>query len=1073
MERPPPGKVEDLATLAKLDEKVLLDELKIRYYNNDIYTYVGDILIAVNPFRDLGIYDDQTSNLYNLAKKTELPPHIFAIADSAYQCMIGHGGRTPENQCILISGESGAGKTESTKLIIKQLVELCHGNTQLEQQILQVNPLLEAFGNAQTLMNDNSSRFGKYIQLQFHNGQVLGAKISEYLLEKSRLVHQGSGEETFHIFYYMMAGLPKSKQEQFCLTAADKYRYLACGTAGVSKDKESSKKKYDELLNALDLVGFTDEEQYDMFTMVTSVLHLGNITFEEDDKDASYIPEMAPVDVVAKLLGVDSQDLAGTMTSIVTHTRGEQVTRHYTKQQAEEARDAVAKILYGRLFGWIVNKVNQLLAPTHIVPHSEQREIGILDIFGFEHFEKNSFEQACINLANEQLQYFFNHHVFKQEQEEYSREGIDWKEIKFVDNQPLLDLFLGRPLGILTVLDEESKFPRATEKTLVAKFNEKFGKVAYYKPAQSSKDSRFTILHYAGQVTYSGEGWLEKNRDTLPPGVMEMLQSSNNALVKSIFKAQVTRTGSLAFQGRQSTRKTRKGHRPSLEAARKRKLTVGGQFKNSLQVLMERMTSATPIFIRCLKPNHVKAPGSFDMKYIQQQLLYTGMLETTKIRREGFAVRPSFEDFVNKYKVILCKPTLAGTRDNCIKILKATGIKGWQVGKTKVFLKYYHIDEIADVLETMGKSAITLQRIARGFLGRRQAARRKEVARQQAQKVAELLSQIDGLSMKLISQQQTVLQNDKNIPQSFFGRPDSVLIEGPPPPVPDFPYRDLSSIGGVSLTSSDKRDYLQPKTFADSATQASDSEEDEISDDEFIPVPSTQHPGHKMASVRWFQETQATQIYDPSQQNFIAEWFHGVISRRQSEMLLKEKPTGTFLIRVSESRFGYTLSFRAEQRVRHYMIDQLRNKKFIIVGESKVHKTLKDLIEYLKDNKLSNWDGYLVEPCGQESGECDYGELVNERFYFTLEEQIKRQKTGKQRAMRESSRPLPPPPENWQTPPLPDRNYSLAKDMERDVSKRPLPPRPAEAYQRLLHNQTGRRSAFKEAQHNVYAPKKK
>ncbi|WAQ98013.1 MYO3B-like protein [Mya arenaria] len=986
MDRPPVGKVEDLATLAKLDEKVLLAELKTRYYNNDIYT----------------------SLKYNLSKKSENPPHIFAIADSAFQCM--------------------------------------------------VNPLLEAFGNAQTKMNDNSSRFGKYIQLSFHNGQVLGAKISEYLLEKSRLTFQSSGEESFHIFYYMMAGLPKSKQEQFCLQAADKYRYLANGIAGISNDRQMSKKHYEELLNALDLVGFTDEEQYDMFTVVTSVLHLGNTMFEEDDSDHSEIQDMAPVSVVAKLLNVDEQDMAGCMTSIVTITRGEHVKRHYSKAQAEEARDAIAKILYGRLFGWIVNKINQLLAPDHEVPQNESREIGILDIFGFEHFEKNSFEQACINLANEQLQFFFNQHVFKQEQEEYVKEGIDWQEIKFVDNQPLLDLFLARPVGMLSILDEESKFPRATDLTLVGKFNKNFTSSSYYKPIKSTQESKFSICHYAGEVTYDARGWLEKNRDTLPPGVMEMLQGSQNALVRSIFKAQVTRTGTLAFQGRKSTRKTRKGgHRPSLDAARKRKQTVGAQFKNSLQVLMERMTSSTPIFIRCLKPNHVKAPGNFNEKYINQQLLYTGMLETTKIRREGFAVRPSFEDFVNKYKVILCKPLLTGSRDNCSKILRATSIKGWQVGKTKVFLKYFHVDQLTEVLEQMGKSAITLQRIVRGFLARRHFARKLEVARQQAEKIAALLSQIEGLSMKMLNQQEGVKQQDKDIPQAFFGRPGSVIEPNYPPPVPDFPYKDLSHVGGASIASSHR--YLEPqpsKKFADFGTQASDSDS-EVSDDEFVPQNSKAHPGNKEASKNWFQETQATQIYDPMASNFIAEWFHGVISRRQSENLLKTKATGTFLIRVSESRFGYTLSFKGENRVHHYMIDQLRNKKFIVVGEPKVHKTLKDIIEYHQNNRISNWKGFLTDPCGQESGECDYGDLVNENFYFTLQAEIQRQKTGKPRNIRESNYRAPPPPPSElvnQGPPVPNRNYSVAfSGRSQQQSKRPLPKRPDEAYNRLLSNQ--------------------
>ncbi|KAL3866198.1 hypothetical protein ACJMK2_043520 [Sinanodonta woodiana] len=1100
MDRPPPGSVEDLATLAKLDEAILLDELKIRHRNGHIYTYVGDILVAVNPFRDLGIYGHEETNRYYLAKKNEHPPHIFAIADTAFQNMLGYGGRTPTNQCILISGESGAGKTESTKLIIKQLVELCRGNTQLQQQILQVNPLLEAFGNAQTKMNDNSSRFGKYIQLMFYHGQISGAKISEYLLEKSRVVHQNEGEENFHIFYYMFAGLSKDHLQHYGLNGPFKYRYLRNGPGSLKHSKDKLRSNYEELQNAMDLVGFTDEEQQDMFTIVSAVLHLGNLSFEEDDKDAAFIQDQNVMDNVASLLKVDPQELSGTLTSIVTITRGEHVKRYYSKQQADDARDAMAKFLYGRLFGWIVNKVNQLLASRDNIPLSAIMEVGILDIFGFEHFEHNSFEQACINLANEQLQFFFNLHVFKLEQEEYAKEGVDWNEIKFIDNQPLLDLFLSKPIGILSLLDEESHFPKGTDASFVEKLNVHFGGKGFYQPSQRSKDNKFTIHHYAGKVLYTASGWLEKNRDTLPPGVMEMLQMSDNELVKFIFRAQVTRTGTLAFQMRKSTRKTQKSRNTSkggFSDARKRKQTLGGQFKNSLQILMERMTSASPIFVRCLKPNHMKSPGNFDEKYIREQLLYTGMLETTKIRREGFAIRPGFEEFVNKFKVILCKPSLPGTRENCIKILQASKIKGWQVGKTKVFLKYFHLDQFSEILEKMGKSAIHLQRIVRGFLARRRYRKRLELARKEAALVEAFLRQVQNLSIELGNKEQLVMQNDKNIPPSFFGRPDSVSSNAAPPPVPFFPSR-ISPQPSV-------REYLEFKPtqrMVDSGTQADSSSGSEYSEDEFVPVPSTSHVPDKGAAVQWFKETQSHQVYDPQRENFIAEWFHGVITRRDSENLLKIKEVGCFLIRVSESRFGYTLSFKAEDRVRHYMIDQLRNKKFIIVGENKVHKTLKDLVEYHRQNKISNWNGLLKNPCGQEHGQCDYEDLVDERFYFTLEEQLKKEDTyrkpkkhpmqrnskTKQQIQRMSGRPLPQPPgvdydeppppvpirrsmmEN-NTPPIPDRNYSVAHHIgpgdksSNNMNSRQLPKRPNEAYSRLLNHQNASHGNYMEPKH--------
>nr|XP_022331356.1 myosin-IIIb-like isoform X1 [Crassostrea virginica] len=1074
MESCKPGSIADLATLANLDGKVLLNELKVRYQENNIYTYVGDILVAINPFRPLHIYGDEETQKYYLEKKSANPPHIFAIADAAYQCMLGYGGRIPQNQCVLISGESGAGKTESTKLIIKQLIELCRGNTQLEQQILQVNPLLEAFGNARTTMNDNSSRFGKYIQLIFRGEHVDGAKISEYLLEKSRVVHQNRGEENFHIFYYMFGGLSAEQKKSFNLLPAGQQRYLTNGADCLRAEPTFFKKQYEELVNAMDLVGFTDEEEDNLFAIIASVLHLGNVTFNMDDNDASFVEdENGPVKMAARVLGVSGEELVGTLTNMVTFTRGEQIKRHYTKAMAEDARDAVSKALYGRLFGWIVNKINQLLAPKE-QSSGEARQIGILDIFGFEHFEKNSFEQACINLANEQLQFFFNQHVFKMEQEEYVKEGIDWKEIKFVDNQPLLNLFLNKPIGILSLLDEETHFPKGTDQSLVEKLNTHFARNDNYGKSAQSKSSKFTINHYAGKVTYDATRWLDKNRDSLPPGVTEMLQSSSNALVKLIFRGQITRTGTLALQARKSSRTTRRSKRPpaagSNDGGRKRKQTVGGQFKNSLGILMERMMSSSPIFVRCLKPNHIKVPGKFDEKYINDQLLYTGMLETIKIRREGFAVRPSFAEFVEKYKIIVCEAALPGTKENCLKILKASKITGWQIGKTKVFMKYYHLDQLSDVFQRMGVSAIKIQKVIRGFLGRQEYRRRLAKARNEAERLKHLADDIYNLNIHLCNQLQIAKQNDTKIPDSFFHTPE----ESEFPPVPDF--TDVVSVKGSS------RSYEKPspkKVLQEIGIQAfkpipeeadGSSSDSEFSEDEFKPVSSHNFgtPGTKQATLRWFKETQTHQIYDPVNVtgNFIAEWFHGVISRRESESLLKGKPVGCFLIRVSESRFGYTLSFSGGNRTRHYMIDQLPNKKYIIIGENKVHRSLKDLVEYHKTVKISNWDGFLTEPCGQEHGFCDYQDLVGTNFYFQLE-QNKQPNTSQQHTrnppQRRGASRLNRAPENQSrnghvtsqdmAPPIPERSYSVAKPVQPQSSSRPLPRRPDEAYHRLLQNQ--------------------
>ncbi|RUS80244.1 hypothetical protein EGW08_012009, partial [Elysia chlorotica] len=683
MDRPPVGEVQDLASLAKLDETILLEEIKERYAQDRIYTYVGDILIAVNPFKDVGIYGKEYSDQYKHIKQSAHPPHIFAVADAAYQALLGRGGRQPGNQCILISGESGAGKTESTKLIIKQLVELCKGNTQLEQQILQVNPLLEAFGNARTNLNDNSSRFGKYIQLKLMQGHLSGAKISEYLLEKSRVVRQNHGEESFHIFYYLFAG---EQSAQLGLGQASSYRYLTNGGRHVANQLDLLSRQKADLTNAMDLVGFTDEDQANVFAMVASVLHLGNIDFQvnEDDDSTKVTDSNGPVRVAAKLLGIDSGEVEACLTCMVTVTRGEYVKRNYNKQQAEDAREAMAKAVYGRLFGWIVNKINCLLVPNDLDLNKGFTEIGILDIFGFEDFAKeggkNSFEQACINLANEQLQFFFNQHIFHMEQEEYKREGIDWTEINFVDNKPLLDLFLVKPIGILSLLDEESLFPKGTDQSYVDKLTKTFAGNSYFTKSQQTTKAVFSINHYAGKVTYTADNWLTKNRDTLPPGVTELLQSSSNELVKTIFRGQLTRTGSLALQGRRSASHKSKQRKSRLSSGGQdtamRKITVGAQFKNSLGILMERMMASTPIFVRCLKPNYMKQPGHLDTQFVLAQLLYTGMLETIEIRRKGFAVRPNFVQFVEKYK-ILKDLKLKGTPEDCISILNSARLEGW------------------------------------------------------------------------------------------------------------------------------------------------------------------------------------------------------------------------------------------------------------------------------------------------------------------------------------------------------------------------------------------------------------
>ncbi|NXR69009.1 MYO3B protein, partial [Rhadina sibilatrix] len=529
------------------------------------------------------------------------------------------------------SGESGAGKTESTKLLLQHIMSLCKGNSQLEQQILQVNPLLEAFGNAQTVMNDNSSRFGKYIQLRFQENTVQGAKLSEYLLEKSRVVQQDTGERNFHIFYYMFAGLSSEQKEMYGLLDPSFYRYIS-GRFGTQEVAERWKHKYQEVCNALDMVGFQEQEQVDMQAILAGVLSLGNVTFEPEESNGS--------------VKVSEASQGWLKAAAVSHKKCQQKLYGYDALShcllsccccslCADARDSIAKVAYGRVFGWIVCKINELLAE-NVDPEVELREIGILDIFGFENFAVNRFEQLCINLANEQLQHFFNHHIFQLEQAAYKEEGLPWETITFNNNEPILNLLLAKPLGLLSLLDEQSAFPQATDKTFVDKLNSSFKGNLHFQPARG-RVLGFSIIHYAGKVQYAAKGFLEKNRDTLPANVRGLFISSVTPLLIPLH---------IHHKPRHSLARVRCGHEALLWF--NGLLMFLCPCQHSLMVLMERMYSANPHFVRCIKPNREREPGVLDNQVVLLQLRYNGLLETIRIRRDGFSWRPSFEEFAER-----------------------------------------------------------------------------------------------------------------------------------------------------------------------------------------------------------------------------------------------------------------------------------------------------------------------------------------------------------------------------------------------------------------------------------------
>ncbi|KAK5617011.1 hypothetical protein CRENBAI_016490 [Crenichthys baileyi] len=632
--------VEDMSALAELHEAAIMHNLYQRYQKDNIYTNIGSILAAVNPYKQIpGLYDLESVDLYSKHHLGELPPHIFAVANECYRCI----WKRHDSQCVLISGESGAGKTESTKLLLQFLSVMSQNSvgtpqsertTHVEQAIVQSSPIMEAFGNAKTVYNNNSSRFGKFIQLHFSEcGNIQGGCVIDYLLEKNRVVRQNPGERNYHIFYALLAGASKEDKGLYFLEdPAESFHYLS--QSGCLKDKSlNDKELYNSVMEALKVLGFTEEEIRDMFKLLSGVLQLGNMEFML--AGGAQITTKQVVSNVSELLGLDAFQLSEVLTQRSIILRGEEICSPLTIEQAIDSRDSVAMALYSQCFSWIILKINQ-----KIKGKENFKSIGILDIFGFENFEVNRFEQFNINYANEKLQAYFNKHIFSLEQLEYNREGVQWDAIDWMDNAECLDLI---------------------EKT----------NPYYVKPRVA--DHQFGIKHYAGEVLYDVRGILEKNRDTFRDDILNMLKDSRLDFIYDLFE----KVGSRNNEEKMGTAR--------------RKPTVSSQFRDSLHALMATLSASNPFFIRCIKPNMEKNPHVFDPETVLNQLRYSGMLETVKIRRAGFPVRRPFKDFFLRYKIILKdKVPAAGddkkrSTDLLTKYDKTK--KEWQLGKTKVFMK--------------------------------------------------------------------------------------------------------------------------------------------------------------------------------------------------------------------------------------------------------------------------------------------------------------------------------------------------------------------------------------------------
>ncbi|XP_042741292.1 unconventional myosin-VIIb [Lagopus leucura] len=723
--------VEDMIRLGDLHEAGMVHNLLIRHQQHKIYTYTGSILVAVNPYQLLPLYTVDLIRLYCNKRIGELPPHVFAIADNCYFNM----KRNKRDQCCVISGESGAGKTESTKLILQFLAAISGQHSWIEQQILEANPILEAFGNAKTIRNDNSSRFGKYIDIYFnHSGVIEGARIEQFLLEKSRVCRQAPEERNYHIFYCMLMGMNLEQKKMLNLGTASEYTYLTMGNC-TSCDSRNDAKEYAHIRSAMKILMFSDSEHWDISKLLAAILHLGNVEFEAavyDNLDCSDVMDSPHFSIATKLLEVDYSELQNSLTNLSIIVRGESVSRPLNVAQAADGRDAFVKGIYGRIFLWIVNKINSaIFNPTSQKPKNTRHSIGLLDIFGFENFSNNSFEQLCINIANEHLQQFFVHHVFKLEQEEYLAEHITWNNIDFTDNRQALEVIALKPMNIISLIDEESKFPKGTDATMLIKINSLHGKSRVYIPPKSDHDTKFGINHFAGAVFYESKDFLEKNRDTLSANVMQVVHSSKNKFLKEIFQVETNPTslgrGTIRHFG---TDQAYKG----LDTT-KRLSTLGGQFKQSLEKLMKILAQCQPYFIRCIKPNDYKKPLLFDRELCIKQLRYSGMMETIRIRKAGYPVRYTFEEFFERYRVLLPRSALEAVKNDarqcCVRISEAVLGKdeSWQAGKTKMFLKDYH-DTILELerQKILTDKVVLIQKVMRGFKDRKQFLKQRKSA---------------------------------------------------------------------------------------------------------------------------------------------------------------------------------------------------------------------------------------------------------------------------------------------------------------------------------------------------------
>ncbi|CAD5229250.1 unnamed protein product [Bursaphelenchus okinawaensis] len=693
--------VEDLTELEDIHEAGILRNLLVRFKQDLIYTYCGDCLISLNPYKNLDIYNPSFMKCYRNRRIGELEPHIYAIAEAAHKNLFA----TRCDQSIVISGESGAGKTESCKHIIKYL--MVNNNSQVEEQILMSNPLIEAFGNAKTLNNENSSRFAKFIQLYFNEyGAIEGAEITQYLLEKSRVISHSTEDTNFHIFYFMLNGMSPDAKKTLHLTRTDDYFLLSQGNTAEMEKQEA---EYNVIINCFKKLGFEAAVVHQIFQLLSAILNLGNLDYQTKvtrNVETTELADPEQVTVVSELLNVDEAELSKVLTATSMTIRSETVTRNLTAQQAIDSRDSLIKNLYAYIFQFLLKQINVVLQPASDA--KTFKKLDILNIFGFENLKQNRFEQFCINYANEVLEQLYVRHMFKLERLEYEAQKIAWSPQTFDDNVAVLDLLANGPLSLMSLINEETIFPQGTDHSLLLKMHHTHAASELYVQPKSDLSRCFAVKHYAATVFYNTHGFIDKNKDTLSPDIKSLLASSSCTLLSNIMKEFDTTTTA--------------------------KQTVTTTFKRSLDSLMLHLDNTTPYFVRCIKPNAGQQKDMFNRSYVLRQLRYTGMLDLVVTRNAGYPVRLPYNKFVDTFRGLLpgIRPS---RRENCIEATSRilTVILGeeadFQLGRTKVFMKqndYTYMENERHKMLTFYVASI--QKHLKGWIQRRRYKAQKLAA---------------------------------------------------------------------------------------------------------------------------------------------------------------------------------------------------------------------------------------------------------------------------------------------------------------------------------------------------------